>query len=212
VISISAPKLPRWRSSVSSWLCYISPQTTNQAAGSLRSTRLLKFLPIISSLCIIVGVAWLLLLPLDDYSRRTYISENALLPGQVHTYFGGSEQDVFRAYRNDVVSLGKNATADGSGLMAERIGEVFAANGLKVGRQRFEYKAAGGEYKGENVYAVLQAPRGDATEALVLCAGWINMEGKLNESGVALVLALARYLRSRCLSVLVEVEKMVLMV
>ena len=45
---------------------------------------------------------WLFLLPLNEYSRRTYISENALLPGQVHTHFGGSEQNIFRAYRHEV--------------------------------------------------------------------------------------------------------------
>ncbi|KAG0634602.1 Gaa1-like protein [Tuber brumale] len=162
---------------------------------SLRSTRILKLLPFVSALCILVGVTWLLLLPLDDYSRRTYISENALLPGQVHTYFGGSEQDVFRAYRHEVTALGKNASADGSGVMAEKIGGIFDALGLKVGKQKFEYTAAGGVYAGKNVYAVLQAPRGDATEALVLCAAWVNTEGELNESGVALVLALARYLK-----------------
>jgi len=47
----------------------------------------------------------LLLLPLDEYSRKTYISENALLPGQVHTYFGGSEQNVLRAYRHEVAEV-----------------------------------------------------------------------------------------------------------
>lgn len=57
---------------------------------------------ILSFLCIIVGVAWLLLLPLDDNSRRTYISENALLPGQVHAYFTGSEQNIFRGYKQEL--------------------------------------------------------------------------------------------------------------
>jgi len=70
-----------------------------------RDPRMLKLPPYLSLLCIIVGVAWLLLLPLDSYSRRTYISENALLPGQVHTYFGGSEQNVFRAYRHELDDL-----------------------------------------------------------------------------------------------------------
>jgi len=59
----------------------------------------------VSALCILVGVAWLFLLPLNEYSRNTYISENALLPGQVHTYFGGSEQSVFNAYKNEVQAL-----------------------------------------------------------------------------------------------------------
>jgi glycosylphosphatidylinositol transamidase len=60
---------------------------------------------ILSFLCIVVGVAWLLLLPLDDNSRRTYISENALLPGQVHAYFTGSEQNIFRGYKQELQAL-----------------------------------------------------------------------------------------------------------
>lgn len=60
---------------------------------------------LLSLLCIVAGVVWLALLPLDDYSRRTYISENALLPGQVHAYFSGSEQNVFRGYKKEIESL-----------------------------------------------------------------------------------------------------------
>jgi GPI-anchor transamidase subunit GAA1 len=73
---------------------------------------LLKLPPYLSLLCIVVGVVWLLLLPLDDYSRRTYISENALLPGQVHTYFGGSDQNVFRAYRHEVDALKEKSNVE----------------------------------------------------------------------------------------------------
>jgi glycosylphosphatidylinositol transamidase len=67
-----------------------------------RDARILKIPPYLSALCIVVGIAWLLVLPLNDYSRNTYVSENALLPGQVHTYFTGSEHNVFRAYRHEV--------------------------------------------------------------------------------------------------------------
>ena len=74
---------------------------------ALRSdARVLKVPPFLSAFCIFVGVVWLLLLPLDEYSRQTYVSENALLPGQVHTYFGGSEHDIFRAHRHEVAALG----------------------------------------------------------------------------------------------------------
>jgi glycosylphosphatidylinositol transamidase len=66
---------------------------------------MLKAPPYLSFACILIGLIWLLVLPLDEYSRRTYISENALLPGQVHTYFGGSEQHVFRAYKEEVAAL-----------------------------------------------------------------------------------------------------------
>lgn len=70
-----------------------------------RDPRLLKIPPYLSAFCIVVGIAWLLVLPLNDYSRRTYVSENALLPGQVHTYFTGSEHNIFRAYRHEVHNL-----------------------------------------------------------------------------------------------------------
>ncbi|KAF3077868.1 Glycosyl phosphatidyl inositol protein transamidase complex subunit [Orbilia oligospora] len=145
----------------------------------------------LSILAVIVGLASLFLLPLDEYSRRTYISENALLPGQVHAYFGGSEQNIVRAFRREVDLLG-NSTSD---VVAERMAEIFRSAGLKVGKQRYSYKAAGGEYTGENVYAVLHAPRGDATEAIVLCAPWRNIDHLLNEGGVALTLALSRYFK-----------------
>jgi glycosylphosphatidylinositol transamidase len=81
----------------------------NCCAASLlalrRDARILKIPPYLSALLILVGVAWLLVLPLDEYSRHTYVSENALLPGQVHTYFTGSEHEVFRAYRQEVAAL-----------------------------------------------------------------------------------------------------------
>lgn len=70
-----------------------------------RDPRLLKIPSYLSAVCIIVGTVWLLLLPLNEYSRQTYISENALLPGQVHTYFGGSEASIFNAYKNEVIAL-----------------------------------------------------------------------------------------------------------
>jgi glycosylphosphatidylinositol transamidase len=79
----------------------------DSASGVLlrHDPRVLKIPPYLSILCILVGVAWLLVLPLNDYSRRTYISENALLPGQVHTYFAGSDQNIFRGYKKEVDAL-----------------------------------------------------------------------------------------------------------
>ena len=71
------------------------------------------------------------------------------------------------------------------------------STGLEVGRQKYTYEASGEVYKGENIYGILQAPRGDATEAIVLCAGWRNADGELNKAGVALTLSMGRYLKSK---------------
>ena len=70
-----------------------------------RDPRLLRVPPYLSALFVLVGLIWLFLLPLNEYSRHTYISENALLPGQVHTYFGGSEEAVFSAYRYEILDV-----------------------------------------------------------------------------------------------------------
>lgn len=63
--------------------------------------------------------------------------------------------------------------------------------------QDFQYKRAGQIRSGRNVYAVLQGPRADATEAMVLIGPWRNMDNKINYSGVALVLSLARYFKRK---------------
>ena len=155
---------------------------------------MLKIPPYLSIACIVVGITWLFLLPLDRYSRRTYISENALLPGQVHTYFGGSDQAVLRAFKHEVSTLQEsNSTA-----VNDKLEGILRGSGLKTGRQAFRYvsRSWGDEYTGDNLYAILQAPRGDATEAVVLVAPWRNIEGKINTNGVALSLTLARYFKS----------------
>ncbi|KAF2679160.1 Glycosylphosphatidylinositol:protein transamidase, GAA1 component [Lentithecium fluviatile CBS 122367] len=156
-----------------------------------RDARILKLPPYLSALLIIVGVAWLLVLPLNEYSRNTYVSENALLPGQVHTYFTGSEHNVFRAYRQEVAALPDLSIEERNNKLAD----LFRESDLKVAKQKYTYQVADTNISNENVYAVLQGPRADATEAIVLIAAWKNMADEVNYSGVALVLALARYFK-----------------
>ncbi|KAF2033256.1 Glycosylphosphatidylinositol:protein transamidase, GAA1 component [Setomelanomma holmii] len=156
-----------------------------------RDARLLKIPPYLSAFCIVVGVVWLLILPLNEYSRRTYVSENALLPGQVHTYFTGSEHDVFRAYRHEVHGLIDRSVEERS----KAFESIFLEQNLKVATQKYNYTFGNHSITNENVYAILQGPRADATEAIVLIGAWKNMDGEINNSGVALVLTLARYFK-----------------
>ncbi|KAK3117151.1 Glycosyl phosphatidyl inositol protein transamidase complex subunit [Teratosphaeriaceae sp. CCFEE 6253] len=153
------------------------------------SPLLLQLPPYLSALCIVIGIAWLFLLPLDEYSRRTYVSENAILPGQVHTYFGGSEHNVFRAYRQEVYQIAQWRESD----RYAALGNVMREMGLKVATQPYQFSVAGEQIHGTNVYGLLQGPRADATEAMVLIAAWRNFDDEINYSGVALALTLARY-------------------
>ncbi|KAK4497490.1 hypothetical protein PRZ48_011941 [Zasmidium cellare] len=146
----------------------------------------------LSLICILVGISWLLLLPLNEYSRQTYISENAILPGQVHTYFGGSEHNVFRAYRQEVWSLGHRKSEE---EVTDGLYDLLQEIGLRPARQPYSFQVAGETIEGTNVYGLLQGPRADATEAMVLMAAWRNFDGEVNYSAVALVLTLARYFK-----------------
>lgn len=155
------------------------------------------------------GIFWLFLLPLQRYSRQTYISENALLPGQVHTYFAGSEQNVFRAYREEL----RLAESLSNGTPTENLttgwvgaaSEIFENAGLPVASQSYRYESAGVIREGTNVYSVLQAPRGDGTEAIILVAPKSNAAGEDNGNGVALLLTLARYFKRRWRTSLLQV-------
>ncbi|KAK2778300.1 rhomboid protein 2, partial [Colletotrichum kahawae] len=177
------------------WPCLSSSSSDLSLIASAlslrRDPRILKLPPYISLACILGGIAWLFLLPLNDYSRRTYISENALLPGQVHTYFGGSDQNVLRAYKQEVNSVRDKSNNE----INDKLEGILKNVGLKVGRQNYTYESAGDIYSGENIYAILQAPRGDATEAIVLVAAWKTVDGHFNQNGIPLALTLARYFK-----------------
>lgn len=79
--------------------------------------------------------------------------------------------------------------------ISEKIQSILRAAGLKVATQDYEYTSSGITYQGQNAYAIIHAPRGDATEAIVLVAAWKTADGELNLNGVTLALTLARYFK-----------------
>lgn len=81
--------------------------------------------------------------------------------------------------------------------ISEKIQSILKASGLKVATQGYEYTSSGITHQGENIYAIIQAPRGDATEAIVLVAAWKTVDGELNLNGVTLGLTLARYFKRK---------------
>jgi glycosylphosphatidylinositol transamidase len=78
----------------------------------------------------------------------------------------------------------------------DKIQSVLRASGLKVATQNYEYTSAGITHQGQNTYAIIQAPRGDATEAIVIVTAWKTIDEELNLNGVTLALTLARYFKS----------------
>jgi hypothetical protein len=81
------------------------------------------------------------------------------------------------------------------GRISAKIQSILQVAGLKVATQKYEYTSAGITHQGENTYGIIHAPRGDATEAIVLVAAWKTADDELNLNGVTLALTLARYFK-----------------
>nr|CAG8446037.1 12712_t:CDS:10 [Entrophospora candida] len=70
--------------------------------------------------------------------------------------------------------------------------------GLKTATQNFTVKVSGKTISGINVFAVLNAPRADGTEALVLSAPWKSRDDlTTNVNGIAAILSIGKFFKSK---------------
>lgn len=143
--------------------------------------RIVKFLPLISLICALIGVLWLAKLPMEGQFRRTYISENALLPHQADTHFRESEWNLLRGFRQKVRDVQTRP---------DPLAEIQSILETNVG-----LKTASDDWG--NIYAIMHAPRGSQSEAVVLVAPWNAMDGEFNDGGVSLLIALSRFFKKR---------------
>ena len=144
--------------------------------------KIISIIPIISLLLAISSVGWLLLLPIQGNFRNTYMSENALMPGQVTSYFRESEWNLVRGYRSEVTKLEKLSLPDRNKEIEKWLEDI----GLKTSNYVND--------KGQNtLYGIMNAPRGDDTEAMILAAPWRTSNSRYNIGGVTLGVALLRY-------------------
>ncbi|POW14716.1 hypothetical protein PSTT_02701 [Puccinia striiformis] len=155
----------------------------------------------LSSLLILAAYLAGFILPTDLLSRSTYLSENAILPGQVNTYW--SWDHVHKADRYaDLVDQWRGFDSVQRATQIKRLLQSF---GLRSQTQSYAFSSIGTDSQiisnGTNVHAILHAPRTDGSEALVLMASWQTRKpgsdirgANINVRGVASVLALAEYL------------------
>ncbi|CDO96245.1 unnamed protein product [Kluyveromyces dobzhanskii CBS 2104] len=138
----------------------------------------------LSLLCCVIGLGCLVaLLPSDGQFRRTYISENALLPSQAYSYFRESEWNILRGYRTQLDIF-------------QHVSTIHDTNAeVSKWLQQFGVKTAvyEDEQYGETLYGIFHAPRGDGTEAMAIAAPWYNENGEHNTGGAALAITLMRY-------------------
>ncbi|KAI9266635.1 Gaa1-like protein [Phascolomyces articulosus] len=143
-----------------------------------------RFTVPLSILLFFVGIAWIFLLPYQDFNKKTYISENALLPGQVNVYFGYNDIRTAEEYRYQLTEHERQE----SETRATFILNEFRSLGFDSALQHFNTS----DGIGVNAFAVYRAPRSDGKESLILSAPWESRTGEYNTNGIAILLSLAK--------------------
>lgn len=135
-----------------------------------------------------VALAWT---PLND---RTYFSDNSLLPGMVErsSRIGPNAERLLESLETEA--------AGHSGLPTAWIAGEFRRAGLEVYRHNYTLVYPfGGRQKhyGENLFAILRAPRAARTEAIVLSVPFRNSVSPHGSTlpSIAALLELARHFR-----------------
>ncbi|KAJ2577353.1 Glycosyl phosphatidyl inositol protein transamidase complex subunit, partial [Coemansia sp. RSA 1836] len=143
---------------------------------------------------LLASIAWLLLLPLQTFTRNGYFSENAMMPNQVHTAFGAEEHMLAMSYIDTELALQSTAKDEGE-RQAGAVYRAFEQLGLDSEIQRFAFNEVPGvgSTSGVNVHGILRAGRSDSVEALLIAASWTTSSNATNLNAVRLMAGLAKY-------------------
>lgn len=77
------PSIKRWNDNPDAVLASSRASRQRRLGSKIHST----IVPFLSTALPILGILWLLVLPLDRWGRTTYFDENAIQPGQVKTFW-----------------------------------------------------------------------------------------------------------------------------
>lgn len=170
------------------------PSSNSDGRSSIFSVLSQHYLKL-SWILYVAGILFYLVLPHPEYSARTYFSENALLPGLVKGEF-----DEDRAANGFLTTLRDEASRYPTSVPFPWLTDQLEQLGLEVYLHNFTLRFPLGRretFTGQNVYAILRAPRASSTEALVLSVPYrppVSLEQKTDVS-LALMLAAAKYFR-----------------
>ncbi|KAG0245355.1 Gaa1-like protein [Mortierella sp. GBAus27b] len=153
----------------------------------------LGWMPVLSYVMVAVSFIWLLALPYQGYSKETYVSENALLPGGANIRFEWNDYMAAQGYSNLVQKISELPSYE----RATALQNEFSQLGLKSATQNYTLHTSTDSRHGVNAYAVFYAPRSDGTEALVLSASWTSRNQETNTNAIAMLLALGKVFK-RC--------------
>jgi len=152
------------------------------------------------SICLfIAGAVWLIALPHKLLSRHTYLSENALLSGQIRTQYSYNDHQDVRDLEPLVAKLKDASHKERSAFVMNRLKNVGLDSSVQLFNTSFGIRSTDmTPGSSSNAYGLIRAPKSDGTEAFVLSASWFcRKNGKLifNSHGVLLALSLAKFWR-----------------
>ena len=172
---------------------------TNANSGQGPLFNMLNFVvahaKIISWAFYILGVVFIFVMPHSEFTNKTYFSENALLPGLVRIEF-----DIEHIAKQYLEDLREESQKTPSTPPFPWIEARLKQMGLEVYRHNFSIKfplGRGEVYKGNNIYAILRAPRASSTESLVFATPYrppISIESPTDVS-LAVLLTMAKFFR-----------------
>ncbi|XP_061429398.1 LOW QUALITY PROTEIN: glycosylphosphatidylinositol anchor attachment 1 protein [Lethenteron reissneri] len=146
------------------------------------------------ALSYVAGVAWFLALAYEPLNARTYVSENALLPGLVDGHYSDG---------GDAIAIARELAAhkaERDGMPVEWLVRALEQRGLEVHTQTFSRVLPFPDelrerymVRGTNVYGIVRAPRAASTEALVFTVAF--QPGEHNNQATGLALSLAAHFR-----------------
>lgn len=152
---------------------------------------------LVSFVSYFAGIIYFALLASEDFSDKTYFSDNALLPGLVNREF------TYGSLAENLVKLLEAETDKLAGKMpVDFIMDQFRKQGLEVYDHNFTIRYPFGKkpvFEGRNVFAVFRASRAPSTEAIVVSAPFRSKDSAHGTTipSVALMISLAKYVSNK---------------
>lgn len=171
---------------------------TDPTAGQGKLTKaLLKYYTKLCTLLYISGILWFCSLAYPPLNAETYFSENALLPGLVHSEFRDdrSARDFYFELRDEMQKYEDSLPYPW--LLAK-----FRQIGLDTYTHNFTLNYPLGKaqkFSGKNVYGILRAARSSSTEALILSVPYRPPRSvhQTTAPAIAIMLAFAKFANSK---------------
>ncbi|KAK4468598.1 hypothetical protein MN116_007789 [Schistosoma mekongi] len=165
-----------------------------------RKERCLKFIEahsiLFGLLLYLIGLVWFCLLSQDEFNHKTYMSENALLIGQVDEIFSDVSSSI-KFYEESKITF----KSDGIVGLRQWLFKELSTIGLEVYLQDFSFSheilSPLKSINGSNLYAIMRSPSGGRTEALVIITALGDDNNSIYFGSLAYVLSLSKLFRNQ---------------